>query len=364
MNKSVSFEWIASHFNQKEGYSILFILLINKKNTAFENYLLAENIPYQVIHYSGKKSLVYAFFKLCQFFLKFKPDIIHAHLFDACFVGLPAAWFCRIKRRVHTRHNSSLHHVYHPHAVKYDRMINALSTKIIAVSGGVQKIMVEWEGVDPSKIQVIHHGLKMELYYPIESERLTILKKKYLLSRQPSLILGVISRYIHWKGIQHIIEAYKIVLKDHPNALLILANAQGPYSMQIKQLLSEIPSSNIIEIEFEDDIFALFQLFDIFIHTPVDDHSEAFGQVYTEAMASKIPTIITLSGIALDYAKHLENTYIVPYNNPMAIAEGVKYYLEHPIEKKYMIDQAYALVAERFTANTMLTSMEKLYQDV
>jgi hypothetical protein len=46
---------------------------------------------------------------------------------------------------------------------------------------------------------------------------------------------------------------------------------------------------------------------------PTDSIQETFGQVYVEAMLSKVPSVITLAGSALDHAVHKENAWVVDY---------------------------------------------------
>ena len=64
-------------------------------------------------------------------------------------------------------------------------------------------------------------------------------------------VIGVISRYTEWKGIQYIIPAFKQLLNDFPNALLILANAKGGYQAAIKSQLTTHPKDSFTEILFD-----------------------------------------------------------------------------------------------------------------
>src|SRR6185295_19908794 len=75
------------------------------------------------------------------------------------------------------------------------------------------------------------------------------------------------------------------------------------------------PEKSFIEIRFENNIFALYKLFDVFVHTPIDEYAEAFGQTYVEALASGVPAIFTLSGIACDFVQHEKNAWVVPYKD-------------------------------------------------
>ena len=89
-------------------------------------------------------------------------------------------------------------------------------------------------------------------------------------------------------------------------------------------LKEKIPTINYKTITFESDLFALFKLFDVFVHVPIDDKIEAFGQVYIESMASGVPMVITKSGIANEILEDQENAFIVEYKNETSIKNGIK----------------------------------------
>lgn len=270
------------------------------------------------IPYEGKKDLPAATWKLFHFLRKRKPDVVHTHLFDASMAGLTAAWLARVPVRIHTRHHASHHHVYFPHAVKYDRFINRLSTRIFAISENIKEILVRDEKVDPDRIAVVYHGFNLKDFGEVSQERVRQLRDKYDLPAGREVI-GMISRFTFWKGVQDMIGAFKMYLKTYPSAVLVLANARGDYEQELKVMLTSLPADSYRLIDFEQDSPALYQLFDIFVHLPIDDHSEAFGQVYVEALAAGIPAVVTRSGIALEFIIDRHNALVVPYQQPEAV---------------------------------------------
>jgi hypothetical protein len=76
--------------------------------------------------------------------------------------------------------------------------------------------------------------------------------------------------------------------------------------ISITEKLSQLPEHSYIEIPFEPDLFALFKLFDIFVHAPTDSIQETFGQAYVDAILSRVPSVITLAGSAANHAIHQE----------------------------------------------------------
>jgi len=360
VNKSFAFEWIVNHIDTSK-FNLTFILL-NDTFSPFEEFLLKKNIPTFRVNYKEKKDIPAAIFKTIKLLKSNKIKIVHCHLFEACLVGLTAAKIVGIKKRIHTRHNATIHHQYHPKAVKYDKYINLLSTDIIAISENVKNILVEMEHVNPKKITLIHHGFDFNYFENISKERIDAVIKRQCSSSKPTYpTIGVISRYIHWKGVQYIIPAFKEILQEFPNAHLILANAEGPYTAEIKTLLQELPKNSFTEIHFEDDIFALYKLFDVFIHTPIDEKSEAFGQVYIETMASEIPSIVTLSGVAPEFINNKENALVVPFKNFLAIVNALDEMLKNKSLQESIIFNGRNKVLKLFDITTMVQKLSELY---
>ncbi len=356
IEKALSFEWIAEWLVKKAE---LTFILIGKKNTAFSQFLISEGIPVFQIGYLGKRDLFASVLRVAGILRKLRPDIVHTHLFEANLIGLTAAKLTGIKRRIYTRHHSTIHHIYHPSGVKWDRLCSSLATDIIAISENVRSILVEKERVSPEKIHLIHHGFKIEVFENVHHERIRLLHAKYnLQNKEP--VIGVISRLTHWKGVQHIILAFEKLLREYPQACLILANATGDDEAFIDNMLKSLPPDSFIKIGFEEDVPALYQLFDIFAHMPIDIHSEAFGQIYVESLLAGIPSIFTLSGVAPEFIKDKVNALVVDYESPEEIYVAFKVLLADLNLRKGLVERG-RIDAGKFNFETMVKKVEELY---
>ncbi len=358
INKALAFEWIATHIN-KQDVELSFVLL-NPTTSALEDYLLTHNFNVKRITYTGKSSMPLALVRTIIFLIKNKITIVHCHLFDASIIGLIAAKLCGIKKRIYTRHHSTYHHTYFPSVVKYDKLCNYLATDIVAITSVVRNVLVEQEQVSTSKIKIIHHGFDLALFTNVNNHTINLLKTKYNPAHQ-SPVIGVIARYTEWKGIQYILPAFKQLLATYPNAKLLLANANGDYKTQLQQLVQQLPPHNVIEIPFENDINALYKLFDVYVHTPINGHSEAFGQTYVEALAAGTPAVFTLSGIANDFVVDKKNALVVPYQNSTAIYNAITTLLTNPTLVSNLTTQGKQDVAKQFNLPNYIAQLTQLY---
>lgn len=357
VNKSYELEWTAKHL--KEHFHLEWILLNLEKPSLFA-ILQEEGIPVHLIPHRGKRDWLPTFWKLFQLFQGKRDSIVHAHLMDAVLLGLTAAKVKGIPVRIYTRHHASFHHTYHPRAVLYDRYANRIATGIVAISENVRFILEKWEKVPSEKIYSIPHGIDFQEVETVSEERISRIRNKYQIDGFP--VIGVISRFIHWKGIQYVLPAFESLLKKYPRAMLILANAVGSYEPEIRKKLSSFHPSSYRVILFEEDVFALYKTFDVFVHVPIDPHIEAFGQTYIEAMALGVPMVCTFSGVAHELVIGGKNAIVVPYQNSEAIRIGIEYLLENPHVREAIVAHARRDV-QAYSFQRKLERLLSMYED-
>jgi glycosyltransferase involved in cell wall biosynthesis len=126
-------------------------------------------------------------------------------------------------------------------------------------------------------------------------------------------------------------------------------------------VLKEENSKNLVEIQFEKEITALYKSFDIIVHVPISAAFEAFGQVYIEAMAASVPGIFTLSGIAEEYIINNKNAVVVDYKNAEQIYTGILNYLNNNSFKQQIVTEAKKDVHAIFGIDKMVNSLNSLY---
>jgi glycosyltransferase involved in cell wall biosynthesis len=358
--KAVQYEWLVDSID-KTRFELSFVFL-NPADTFIEKFMRSKDILTYRVTYRSKKDIPEALFKVWQILRKIKPDAVHCNLFDANIIGLTAAKLAGIKKRIYTRHHSSFHHKYFPAAVKWDKYCNFLATRVVAISRNVYNVLTQRENLSPRKIILIHHGFKLNELAVVEKDRIDIVKSKYNYKNEYPVI-GVVSRYIPWKGIQYIIEGFKKFIDVVPSAKLVLANASGYFSNEIKAALKELPADSFREIVFENDSPALYKTFDYLVHVPIDAEFEAFGQVYIEAMAAGVPSVVTLSGVAPEFIENKKNAMVVNYCNGDEIYEALLFYHHHPEIKQNIIDNATKDVFKNFEFHLFLKKLENLYSE-
>lgn len=360
ISRWVSFEWICEY---PRGFELIFIVL-STSHSHFTQYLDSNLIKNYKLFLDGIMSYPQLTREIFRILRKERPDIVHTHFLDASVTGLMAAKLAGISKRVYTRHHSTFHHDYAPKGVFLDKLCNWLATDIISISNVVNQVLAS-EGVDLKKIHLVEHGFRLSEFDEARNNHETRkrFRDKYQIGKERPAI-GVVARHIEWKGVQYIIPAFKNILDQSPTAVLMLCNARGPYHDVILDLLKDLPESSYRIIPFEEEMIGLYQAFDIYVHTPINERIEAFGQTYIEALASGIPSIFTFSGIGRDMIVPGENALVVPFCDSEAITEAILSLLSDKVLRERLVSNGINTVRAKFAFEEHFRKLTELYQVV
>src|SRR5690606_4491552 len=105
---------------------------------------------------------------------------------------------------------------------------------------------------------------------------------------------------------------------------------------------------------------ALYKLFDVYVHVPIDEKIEAFGQTYVEALAAGIPSVFTKSGIANDFIEDERNALVVPFRNSEAIYSALLRVLTDETLRESLILEGKKSV-EKFDFHNMADQLDSIY---
>lgn len=307
--------------NAYEPSSLSFVLL-NDEDSRLEVYLRSAGFDVARYPISGVLNKAKSAWNLFRIFISKRPEVIHVHNRIAYLLSIPLAWLTRVPSRIYTRHHSTYQHLYHPDKIWLDKLTNRLSTRIVAICQNVSDVLTQLEGVKEEKIVSIPHGFYLEKFKERDKEMITRLRKRHNIP-EGRIIIGMVSRFIKWKGVEFMLQAMPDILESVPDALLVLANANGPDEARLNALIEELPVDSVIKLDFEEDIISLYHLMDVFVHLPIDPSVEAFGQIYVEALAARTPMVCTLSGVAHEFIEDGENALVVPYEEYKPVAHAV-----------------------------------------
>lgn len=254
--------------------------------------------------------------------MRWRPDIVQGHLFDDTLPAMLAARLAGIKARIITRQDSGFHLFYAPKWVFMDKWGTSLATRVIAVSKETKQLMVQHENAPSAKIGIVHHGIDPAPYLANHTAEAATLRQKLALGNAYPVV-GTVARLIEWKGYRHIIEAARLLVKDHPRIHFIFCGT-GDQEGTLSQLVKEARLEKHITFTGWVDrrsIPALYSIMDLYLHAA--DH-EPFGFVLAEAMMSGTPVVTTRTGGVADVAQDGRSVIFAQERTGAALAQGVQ----------------------------------------
>ncbi|MFZ7146556.1 MAG: glycosyltransferase family 4 protein, partial [Bacteroidota bacterium] len=305
------------------------------------------------------------FIKVCYILKRNKITLVHTELPYGNLVGLISAWFCGIKMRVSTCGNTTWAFDYNNKKQKMiDKITYFLSKKVIALTEEAKSFLIKNYHIPENKLTIIHHSLKSDEYIFKDDSRVEKLRKDLNLEENV-FIIGMVARFEFWKGHIFAIEAFRKLLMEYPNVRMLIFGSKGEsFNSVIRYIQNYDLQDHIIYKGFVSDNIALFRLFDVHVHIPINSESETFGINIMEGMISGCAQILTLSGISCFTARDGENCLVVPYSNTEAVYLALKRMISDPELRKRLGEQAREDALKYFQYSDKVQKHLELYEEL
>jgi glycosyltransferase involved in cell wall biosynthesis len=196
------------------------------------------------------------------------------------------------------------------------RLLLFLSDKTIIVNPEYDKTFTNTRHIlngFKKKITAIPNGVDTSIFYPIKSIK----------TGKKILFVSVLDEFHEFKGLNYLIKAMRKIVKKIPDAKLTIVG-EGPLKNKYKRMAEEFGlSKNISFVGAKKNLELpmIYSQHDVFVLPSI--HTESFGIVLIEAMASGVPVIATeYAGMREEIIR--ENTgLIVPSKDSPSLASAI-----------------------------------------
>lgn len=204
---------------------------------------------------------------------------------------------------------------------KYQSNMLRKVDRVFPVSSFTAQLLQQLK-VPTQKIHLLHNGTDPNRFTQVDTSEL-----RKQMNLEGKNILFTICRHVDRKGIQDVLTALPIVLKQIPNLHYIIGGS-GPLSKKLQSLSKDLGlSENVTFTGRLDDasLNTFYNLCDVFIMTPKEvlPDVEGFGIVYLEANACSKPVIGTISGGVTDAICHGKTGLLIERNSISAISNAI-----------------------------------------
>ncbi len=319
--------------------------------------LQKENLAVLPVPFSRGNPLVVSF--LVRAIRRHRFTVIDAHNSQSQFWSWAAASMSPGVRTVCTVH--SAYRVEHNGSMKgllYEQVLRLNSigrTQFIAVSEAVEGYLQNI-GIAEEKIALIHNSARLP-------ETVDRGHRNELLASlgwdASSFVVTVVARLEPVKGHATLLNALKVVASRHPHLrCLIVGEGRMRESlagqMELLQLEGKVHFTG-----FRDDVSSLLAVSDAFC---LPSLSEGLPYALLEAVAYRLPLLVSNVGGMAALLTNRENAILVPPANSNELAAGMTWIIQHRDEARILGNNAFDLIQKRFNCDEMIAETVEMYR--
>jgi glycosyltransferase involved in cell wall biosynthesis len=201
------------------------------------------------------------------------------------------------------------------------------------------------QGLDPAVVEVIHNGIDLERFTPPKGDRGE--------PSEPTVVS--VGRLIEWKGHQTLVRAARRVIESHPRARFVVVGS-GPYEGELRALAGSLGlNDSVVFAGYQNDVRAALEGATVFAHCSIEP--EPFGRTIIEAMAMRLPAIVSALGGPREIVTDGEDGIVVTPGDPDLLAAKIVTLFDDPALRARLGAAARKTVEARFDLrfNTALT---------
>jgi glycosyltransferase involved in cell wall biosynthesis len=284
--------------------------------------------------------------------------VLHAHQYTPFFYTALSRPL--VRRRVHVMFTE--HGRHYPDVVSWKRrmanrlIVSRLADEVHGVCQFSADSLRRIDGFSAKPITVIHNGIELSRYPATPKVDV----RRRLGFPRDGLFVTCVARFHPVKDHAMLLRAFARVSAAVPHAELLLAG-DGPLR---EALAAQAAALGIAErvrfLGVRDDVPDVLRASDVFILPSI---SEAASLTLLEAMACRLPVVVTAVGGNPEIVEDKTNGLLVPRGDEIATADAVIYLLQHPgcatamgeaalktVQRQYRIEQTVDTYYRRYKA--------------
>jgi glycosyltransferase involved in cell wall biosynthesis len=234
------------------------------------------------------------------------------------------------------------------HVVAY-RLMAGLPDAVFAVSELVRQYCIEEDGIDPDLVQTIYNGLDLSDWSASSD------------NPRDRLLITTTGNIRHVKGHDVFIKAAACIVPQFPNVRFSIAGGvlEPAYFSELQALIQNLKLGDHFYFAGSvTDLYEHLSAADIFV---LPSRSEGFSNAIVEAMAASLPVVATNVGGNAEAVENGVSGFVVPSDDPQALAEAIMKLLADPERAMAMGAAGKQRVAQKFTIEAMMKQTTATY---
>ena len=241
------------------------------------------------------------------------------------------------------------------------RCILEYADRIVAISQVVAGVL---KGRNRNCPQVIYHGVDTSRFHPGPKNQAL---RQALKIPAHAKVIGYIGRLSPIKGLEYLIDALRVIRRQHRNALLLIVGPMLGYHRYLEQLKLQVAEAGLTHAVIfageRQDIPEVLWAMDVLVLPTVIP--EGLGLVLLEGLACGKPVIATDQGGPAEILRDCAAARLVAPRDSSAIAQAMEYFWELPATRLQEISrEGVALVKEQYSMTKVMTKLEEVYDSL
>lgn len=287
-----------------------------------------------------------------------RPLIAHFFLPGAYLIGGLAALATWTRPRVMSRRSMNNYQKAYPIYARLERFLHPRMDRICGNSCAVIE-QLKSEGARESQLVLLYNGIDLSRFDRVAESNVV---RSHLGIASDALMFVIVANLIPYKGHDDLIQALGFIRDELPKPWVCLCVGRDDGILQqLQSRAREVGVHNhIYWLGSRSDVPDLLAASDIGI---LCSHEEGFSNAVLEGMAAALPLVVTDVGGNSEAVIHGDTGWVVPSQNPMALAEGILGMVRHP-QRNLMGQRGRQRVESLFALDACVEHYEALYRDL
>lgn len=158
-------------------------------------------------------------------------------------------------------------------------------------------------------------------------KQVDLCREKMTSSKNMPVTFLYVGRLEAYKGIHDLLDAFINLIRQGENGRLVIVG-NGGLTELVESVACDYPAIEYLGRLSGDALMHVYSQADVFV---LPSRIEPWGLVINEALAASLPVIATdRVGCVDDLVRDGENGWIVPYANPVRLAEAMRIFIQKP----------------------------------
>lgn len=244
------------------------------------------------------------------------------------------------------------------HHVAY-KLVNRLSDGVQTVSRETERFCIEDEGVNPRKVFTVYNGVDIRkadcMNGSLPSDVETAVGNA-------SHIIVTLANVRHIKGLDTLLKAAHVVRRQLNSVLFVIAGScdETKHFNELQHMIKDLDLASTVRFVGPlEDVFPLLKISSVFC---LLSRSEGFSNALLEAMACRLPCVVTNVGGNREAIMDGENGFLVPIEDAPAAADCIIKLLKNREYAAEMGRRARQTVESEFTVENMVNQLAGFYE--